>query len=87
MPHVFYSATLAATHAKIWSNPAFHKSMATWERKFYGIEGQEVEGNLTAEGAELPEKLASRYPDAEYRGEGEIIRTVQMGEAPRSVRR
>jgi hypothetical protein len=85
MPHVFYSANLAAVHRKIWANPNFQKSMATWERKFYGVEGSEVEGNLESATAELPASVAAKYPDAEYRGEGEIIRTVSMGQ-PRSGR-
>lgn len=86
MPHVFYSPALAGAHSKIWNNRAFQRSMATWERRFYGIDGQEVEGNLTAESAELPEAVAAKYPDAEYRGEGEVVRTMQMGEAPRGGR-
>ncbi len=78
MPHVFYSQALATAHHKIWNTAAFRKSMATWERKFYTVEGEEVEGNLEAEAAELPERLAARYPDAVYRGEGVITRTQQM---------
>lgn len=81
MPHVFFSAALDTIHQKIWTENGkqnFRKSMATWERKFYGIGGEEVEGNLEAETAELPERLAARYPDAVYRGEGVVVRTQQM---------
>ena len=82
MPHVFYSAALAATHQKIWGNPAFHKSMATWERKFYSVDGEEVEANLESETAELPAGAAARYPDAQYLGEGNFSRAVRMGQKP-----
>ena len=83
MPHVFYSANLAATHEKIWqdaasSKPRFKESMGTREKKFYFVDGEEVEGNLTSETAELPERLAARYPDAEYRGEGALTRVAKM---------
>ena len=82
MPHVFYSQTLANIHDRIWNEPNnkpnFRKSMATWERKFYTIGGEEVEGNLEADAAELPERLAAKCPDAVYRGEGVITRTQQM---------
>lgn len=87
MPHVFYSPALAAAQQMIWSNINYHPSMKVWERKFYTVNGAEVEGNLESTTSELPEKLATRYTDAEYRGEGEITRTLSMGEAARSVRR
>lgn len=91
MPHVHYSAALAAAHDKIWQDAAksqskFSRSMAKWERKFYGIGGEEVEGNLESETADLPERLAAKYPDAVYLGEGEVVNTIKMGEAPRSLR-
>lgn len=80
MPHVFYSAALDRAHQLIWNEPRqnFRKSMATWERRYYSVEGEEVEGNLESATAELPEALAARYPDAEYRGEGVITRTQGM---------
>lgn len=78
MPHVFYSAALARVHQKIWETKAYRQSMGTRERKFYTVGGEEVEGNLEAETAELPERLAARYPDAVYRGEGVVVRTQQM---------
>jgi hypothetical protein len=91
MPHVFYSANLAAAHQVIWQDAAktksrFGRSMATWERKLYGIGGEQVEGNLESATAELQEKLATRYPDAVYLGEGEVVGTIPMGERPRSLR-
>ena len=52
--------------------------MGTREKKFYFVDGEEVEGNLTSETAELPERLAARYPDAEYRGEGALTRVAKM---------
>lgn len=82
MPHVFFSQALANIHDRIWTEPNnkpnFRKSMATWERKFYSIDGEEVEGNLEAATAELPERLAAKYPDAVYRGEGVVTRTAGM---------
>lgn len=78
MAHVFYSAALAAVHQKIWDTKAFHASMGTRERKFYTVDGEEVEGNLTADSSELPAKLAAKYPDAEYRGEGVLTRTQKV---------
>ena len=82
MPHVFYSQTLDNIHQRIWNESGrsnLRKSMATWERKLYSVEGVgEVEGNLESATAELPERLAAKYPDAEYRGEGVITRTQGM---------
>lgn len=83
MTHVFYSAALAAAHEIIWQDATarrsrFRDSMGTRERKFYTVSGEEVEGNLTAETAELPESLAAKYPDAEYRGEGVYARAQKM---------
>ncbi len=82
MPHVFFSQALANIHDRIWTEPNnkpnFRKSMATWERKFYGIDGEEVEGNLEADAAELPERLAAKYPDAVYCGEGIVTRVQRM---------
>lgn len=91
MPHVFYSAALAAVHQKIWQDaatmkPKFARSMATWERKLYGIGGEQVEGNLESATAELNERLATKYPDAVYVGEGDVVSTIPMGEKPRSLR-
>jgi len=78
MTHVFYSAALSAVHQRIWDTKAFHPSMGTRERKFYTVDGEEVEGNLTADSSELPERLAEKYPDAEYRGEGVLTRTQKV---------
>lgn len=91
MPHVFYSAALAAVHQKIWQDSAnvkskYSRSMATWERKLYGIGGEQVEGNLESATAELNERLAGKYPDAVYLGEGDIVGVIPMGERPRSLR-
>lgn len=78
MPHVFYSAALARVHQAIWETKAYRDSMGTRERKFYTVAGEEVEGNLESASAELSERMAAKYPDAEYRGEGVLTRTQGM---------
>lgn len=78
MPHVFYSAALARAHQIIWSTKAYRSSISLTERKFYTVDGQEVEGNIEADASELSERMAGKYPDAEYRGEGVLTRTQKM---------
>lgn len=78
MPHVFYSAALARVHQKIWETKAYRQSMGTRERKFYTVDGEEVEGNLESDASELSERMAGKHPDAEYRGEGVLTRTQRM---------